>query len=101
MFGALSTLWLGDRLGRRKTIALGGIIMIIGAILQTTSFSYAQMVVARIITGLGNGLNASVSSKHALCSMNSVLLRTDFNSTCIPCRMLPRLEQGQLHYARG
>jgi MFS family permease len=31
--------------------------MIIGAILQTTSFSYAQLVVARIITGLGNGLN--------------------------------------------
>lgn len=33
--------------------------MIIGAILQTTSFSYSQMVVARIITGLGNGLNVS------------------------------------------
>lgn len=31
--------------------------MIIGAILQTTSYSYAQLVVARIITGLGNGLN--------------------------------------------
>lgn len=57
MFGALSNLWVGDRLGRRKTIVLGGIIMIIGAILQATSFSYAQMVVARIVTGLGNGLN--------------------------------------------
>lgn len=33
--------------------------MIIGAILQATSFSYAQLVVARIITGLGNGLNVS------------------------------------------
>jgi hypothetical protein len=31
--------------------------MIIGAILQTASFGYAQMVVARIVTGLGNGLN--------------------------------------------
>jgi predicted MFS family arabinose efflux permease len=38
---------------------LGGIIMIIGAILQATSFSYAQLVVARIVTGLGNGLNVS------------------------------------------
>lgn len=34
--------------------------MIIGAILQATSFGYAQMVVARIITGLGNGLNVSI-----------------------------------------
>ncbi|TCD66942.1 hypothetical protein EIP91_000720 [Steccherinum ochraceum] len=57
LVGALSNLWVGDRLGRRKTIVLGGVIMIIGAILQATSFSYAQMVVARIITGLGNGLN--------------------------------------------
>ena len=31
--------------------------MIIGAILQTASVSYAMLVVARIITGFGNGLN--------------------------------------------
>ena len=31
--------------------------MIIGAILQTASYGYAQMIVARIVTGLGNGLN--------------------------------------------
>ncbi|KAF9055072.1 general substrate transporter [Hymenopellis radicata] len=68
-FGALSNLWVGDRLGRRRTIVLGGVIMIIGAILQSTSYGYAQMVVARIVTGLGNGLNTStVPSYHAECS---------------------------------
>ena len=66
LFGALLNLWIGDRLGRRKTIVLGGIIMIVGAILQTTSFSYAQLVVARIITGLGNGLNVGITSFYAL-----------------------------------
>ena len=60
--GALSNLWIGDRLGRRRTIFLGGCIMIIGAILQTTSYSYAQLVVARIVTGIGNGLNVGISS---------------------------------------
>ncbi|KAF9534794.1 general substrate transporter [Crepidotus variabilis] len=69
LVGALSNLWVGDKLGRRKTIVLGGVIMIIGAILQATSFSYAQMLVARVITGLGNGLNTStVPSYHAECS---------------------------------
>ncbi|TFY83831.1 hypothetical protein EWM64_g200 [Hericium alpestre] len=69
LIGALSNLWIGDRLGRRKTIILGGIIMIIGAILQASSYGYAQMVVARIVTGLGNGLNTStVPSYHAECS---------------------------------
>lgn len=66
LMGALSNLWVGDRLGRRRTIVLGGCIMIIGAILQTTSYSYAQLVVARIFTGIGNGLNTStVPSYHA------------------------------------
>ncbi|EIW82414.1 general substrate transporter [Coniophora puteana RWD-64-598 SS2] len=69
LIGALSNLWIGDRLGRRRTIVIGGIIMIVGAILQAASVNYAMMVVARIITGLGNGLNTStVPSYHAECS---------------------------------
>lgn len=74
MIGALSNLWLGDRLGRRKTIVLGGSIMVIGAILQATSFSYAQLVVARIITGLGNGLNVSacVLTRHITANSISI-----------------------------
>lgn len=69
LIGALSNLWIGDKLGRRRTIVLGGIIMIIGAILQTAAVDYAMMIVARIITGLGNGLNTStVPSYHAECS---------------------------------
>lgn len=62
LIGALSNLWVGDRLGRRRTIILGGILMITGAILQATSFSYAQIIVARIVTGLGNGLNVGFES---------------------------------------
>ena len=57
LIGALSNLWIGDRLGRRRTIVLGGVVMIIGAILQASSFGYSQILVARVITGLGNGLN--------------------------------------------
>lgn len=82
--GALSILWIGDRLGRRKTIALGGIVMIIGAILQTTSFSYAQLVVARIITGLGNGLNVRVYCRH-LQSQLTLNDPADFYCTCVSC----------------
>ncbi|KZT03480.1 general substrate transporter [Laetiporus sulphureus 93-53] len=69
LFGALSNLWLGDKLGRRKTIYLGSVIVIIGAILQATSFTFTQMVVARIVSGLGIGLNTStVPSYQAECS---------------------------------
>lgn len=70
LIGALSNLWVGDRLGRRRTIILGGVIMIIGAILQATSFSYAQILVARVITGLGNGLNVCLRTFHTMIGLD-------------------------------
>ena len=57
--GALATMYIGDKLGRRKTIVLGCAVMIIGAIIQAASYSAGQLLVARIITGIGNGFNTS------------------------------------------
>ncbi|KAF9560584.1 general substrate transporter [Agrocybe pediades] len=59
--GALSTLGFGEKLGRKKTFLIGVTIMSIGAILQTSSFTVAQMIVARLITGVGNGINTSTA----------------------------------------
>ncbi|EXJ95770.1 hypothetical protein A1O1_00894 [Capronia coronata CBS 617.96] len=57
--GAIICIWVGDFLGRRRTIVLGSAIMVIGATLQASAFSLAQLIVGRVITGLGNGLNTS------------------------------------------
>lgn len=57
--GSLLTIWIGDLFGRKKTILMGTVIMIIGAIIQATSFSWAQLLVGRYVTGFGNGLNTS------------------------------------------
>jgi MFS family permease len=54
-FGAVATIWLGNMLGRKRTIFIGSVIMIIGAILQTASFGLAQLIVGRVVTGFGNG----------------------------------------------
>ncbi|WOO81318.1 Sugar transporter STL1 [Vanrija pseudolonga] len=59
MAGALSNLWVGDKLGRRHTISLGGVIMIVGAAIQAGAVDYAMMLVGRVVTGLGNGLLTS------------------------------------------
>lgn len=58
-FGAVATIWLGNMLGRKKTIFIGSVIMIIGAVIQTASFGLAQLIVGRWITGFGNGMNTS------------------------------------------
>lgn len=50
-FGALVAFTVGERLGRKKAILLGTTIMAVGAILQTSSFSLAQMFVGRIVLG--------------------------------------------------
>ena len=62
LFGAIPTIWIGNKLGRRKTIFLGSSIMIVGALLQCTSFGLAQLIVARFITGVGQSPVAALST---------------------------------------
>jgi sugar porter (SP) family MFS transporter len=59
--GSLVTSFFGEQLGRKKSIAIGVVIMIVGAILQATSYSRAQMIVARVVAGAGMGfINSTV-----------------------------------------
>ena len=57
--GAVFTIFVGNPLGRRKTIFYGSIIMTIGALLQATSYDLPQWIVGRLVTGWGNGMNTS------------------------------------------
>ncbi|WVQ99143.1 hypothetical protein IAU59_006275 [Kwoniella sp. CBS 9459] len=59
LFGSLFTFFFGDKLGRRRTIMLGCAVLCVGATLQTASFGIPQLIVGRIVTGLGNGINTS------------------------------------------
>ena len=60
-FGAIAAFSIGERLGRKKAILLGTTVMSIGAILQISAFSVTQMIVGRIVAGLGNGLNTATA----------------------------------------
>lgn len=74
--GAMFILAVGDLLGRRKAMILGGIIMILGTVIQVTSFPghapLAQFIIGRTITGVGNGINTStIPTYQAECSRTS------------------------------
>lgn len=56
-FGALAAFIWGEKLGRRKSIIVANVIVIVGAVIQTASYEYWQMFVSRIITGVGVGLS--------------------------------------------
>ena len=47
------------RLGRRGTIILGNIAAVIGSVIQASSYSIAQLVVGRIVTGFAIGCISS------------------------------------------
>ncbi|KAH8812961.1 general substrate transporter [Xylogone sp. PMI_703] len=60
-FGAVSTIWTGDLLGRPRTILVGSAVVTIGAILQASAYGVQQMIVGRIIVGLGIGMNTATA----------------------------------------
>ncbi|KAJ9661235.1 hypothetical protein H2201_006594 [Coniosporium apollinis] len=65
---AILAIWLGDILGRRKTIFVGLFIMGIGEIIQASSYSLGQFIAGRVIAGFGNGFNTStIPAWHAEC----------------------------------
>lgn len=58
-FGALTAFAFGDTLGRKKTVWLGVLCNTVGAVLQIVAFHLPQMLVGRIINGVGMGLSSS------------------------------------------
>lgn len=76
LMGAMFILGVGDYLGRRRAMIIGGIIMILGTIIQITpEFGHgqlAQLIVGRVVTGVGNGMNTStIPTYQAECSKST------------------------------
>lgn len=59
--GSTICYFVGERFGRRTMLMAGGTIMIIGAIILGSSYTVAQLIAGRVVTGLGNGMNSSTA----------------------------------------
>ncbi|RFU31238.1 hypothetical protein B7463_g5125, partial [Scytalidium lignicola] len=55
MFGALACFKLGDNLGRIRTTAVGCVLQILDSVLLSSSYSLGQLIVGRLVLGLGMG----------------------------------------------
>ena len=58
-FGCVLCFMIGEKLGRRKMIWLAMAFIVVGATLQTSAFTIPHLIVGRIITGLGTGIDSS------------------------------------------
>lgn len=56
---SLAVTLFGMRLGRRRTILLGNLLICVGAAIQASTFSVGQIIVGRVICGFGIGCIAS------------------------------------------
>lgn len=69
LVGALACLDIGDRLGRRLTVWFGMLFMLVGGTLQTSAWVISQLVLGRVISGIGLGLQvATVPSWQSECA---------------------------------
>jgi MFS family permease len=55
LVGALASAVWGEHMGRRKLTVWGCVFLILGTIIQCTSYGQGQMIAGRIVTGLGMG----------------------------------------------
>lgn len=61
VFGSILCYFVGEHFGRRTMLMVGGATMIAGTAVLASSYTVAQLIAGRIITGIGNGMNSSTA----------------------------------------
>ncbi|KEF57631.1 uncharacterized protein A1O9_05549 [Exophiala aquamarina CBS 119918] len=58
--GSLASGWVGNALGRVRTLQISTVVAVIGVLIQSTAFkSYWQLVVGRVVNAVGLGIMAN------------------------------------------
>jgi MFS family permease len=65
ILGTMITFVTADRLGRKRTIALGGLLSTIGCALQAGAANLAMLIVGRFIAGVAIGILTSTIPMYA------------------------------------
>lgn len=60
LIGALLVTQLADVIGRKKTIQLGGLIWVIGSILQCAAVNRGMLCTGRVVSGLSVGISSAI-----------------------------------------
>lgn len=67
--GCLSCSYTADKFGRRPVIFMGGLLALIGQVLEASAFQLAQLIIGRTILGVGIGmLSGTVPTWQSECS---------------------------------
>ncbi|KAH7166560.1 lactose permease [Dactylonectria macrodidyma] len=89
--------WVADRFGRRWGITVGSIIMIVGAILQCESTTFAMFVVSRFILGFGLSF-ATTASPSMVSELAHPKDRVTITAICNTCWFLGSITAAWVTY---
>jgi MFS family permease len=59
ILGSIIIIPTGDKIGRCKSVMLGCLFVSVGGLLQASSFTLPHMIVGRVISGIGIGINTT------------------------------------------
>ncbi|KAJ5309046.1 Major facilitator superfamily domain general substrate transporter [Penicillium antarcticum] len=59
LLGCLVNFFIGEKLGRRRTIWFAMGVVIVGAVLQTTASTVSHLIIGQLVTGAGTDLKTS------------------------------------------
>lgn len=57
--GCILNFFTGDFLGRRRSMWLAMAFVLVGATLQTSAYTVAHLIIGRVVTGFGTGIDSS------------------------------------------
>ena len=60
LFGSLSSYWVCDKFGRRRSFDVAAVSVIIGLVISASSQEYLQLMVGRLFVGLGVGFGLAI-----------------------------------------
>jgi hypothetical protein len=54
--GSVSSAFFGEKIGRKKSITVGVVILILGSLVQATAYNRGHLIVGRVVSGIGLGI---------------------------------------------
>lgn len=60
LIGSLLAFGFGEKLGRKRAIYIGSVVVILGSILQVTAHVVSHLIIGRIFTGVGVGIMTAI-----------------------------------------
>ncbi|TRX91485.1 hypothetical protein FHL15_007709 [Xylaria flabelliformis] len=99
--GCILAILFGGRLGRKNMVYIGCSILIAGAVIQTASYSVAQLIVGRIVAGVGNGINTATIptwvAETSQASQRGRLIATQLSMTALGATLAYFINYGFYH----